>query len=236
MEIYNFNSIIGKIKPFFEKNGFIEKKSKNFVTFQKETSLVEQCIKFNSYGNSTIGTSFSITLNKIHEYYDKKLHGEHMGCTILCPTHFFSDEPYFNSEEKQINAINFVKNLYVNYAIPFFDKTSTIYGVIENLRVNYGIGIVRGDAEKGLFGYHEIFYELFLTRLIYPEQFMERIKYYKSTMVERINIELREVEFDNIKIDLENRLESLEDEYTIYQEKLLNLDVKKLRLELGIQV
>jgi hypothetical protein len=175
------------ITPYFEKEGYKERK-KESITYYRKDGDKEFFYSLMPYmaGHNTKVT-YGILFKKFQKIYSEVMQENFIEDETIkyrCDVGMFNKPGYsrieLESEEDLIIAEGIVKDLYENYAIPFFKENSTLIGILNTLRKVDGLPLASHTNEiHSLYSERGIMLELFLTKLFLTEELESRVEYYK---------------------------------------------------------
>jgi hypothetical protein len=244
-----FEGFIEAITPFMEANGFASKKEKyeNQIGFYKPLREGSKDQYFFRFESSSLPVSlfavYGVRFHKMLKYMGEVVpHYQYKEDTL-----HFSEMTYqkmLTSKEEMEDALNHYKTLYANCAIPFYRQNSTLNGVLETLRCTneYQSPYMPKETGRYFTNYNARDLELFLTKILKPDEFELRVAYYKNAFANRINSVINGLKEPVVQKEFErykgredillNNIPINDKEIDDLVEKINSIDIEQARKEL----
>ncbi len=227
----NYQKLIEKVTPFFEKEGF---KKKGKTTFTKKESDRDFFFFIDPLQNgfSAICT-YGIYFKLFNHFFCDTLKKRDFKRTIFFNANNGAIEKEYqwlkleSDQDIEANTQRTI-NLYQNYAVPFFHNNDTGQKILATLRKSKWIPRTNGNPDHTLVTETAMLMDMFLTKLLEEENYEERVNHYLTLT--------KEAEQNNIKEHGQGGA------FTMYiqvvkdgAEKIKAADWPKIRKELGAE-
>ena len=187
----NFKIFIdNKITPYFGKMGY-EIKTRESISFCRKDGDKEfffELMPYMSEYNTKI--SYGILFWQFQKIYrdvmqEKYVKNETIKFDCFHGFYGMSEKKEYRrveleSEEDLIIAESIIKDIYENFAVPFFAENNTLNKILSTMRKVDGVPFPMGNRIHSLSGERGIMLELFLTMLFLPDEMESRVEYYKK--------------------------------------------------------
>lgn len=183
----NYQKLIERVAPFFEREGF---KKKDKTTFTKKEGEAEYYFHIESYqGGYSAKCTYGVYLKLFNQVFCKILNKRDFKDTIFFRTENGGIEKDFKrfileSDQDIEDNIQRTIKLYQDYAVPFFELNDTYPKILATLRKSKGIPRTNGNPDHTLVTETAMLMDLFLTRLLREGEYEDRAKHYLHLLEE----------------------------------------------------